>query len=188
MARFAGWVDLGVVWVTRVLAALGAACVAGMAALVVLAVIMRYAVGAPFALTEEMAGLLMVSAVFLGMPFVLATHAHIRVGLLYDNTTGWLRRSLWLMGQLVFLAFAAIFFRDALADLRFTQMLNLRSEVGRIQLAPFVALMVAGVGLAGLVAAWQMLRPPPSGTVLADTPEPITGADRVSGAEQGSPR
>lgn len=190
MARLAGWVDLGVLWLTRALAALGAACVAGMATLVVLAVIMRYAVGAPFALTEEMAGLMMVSAVFLGMPFVLATHAHIRVGLLYDNTTGWLRRALWLLGQLVFLAFAAVFFRDALADLRFTQMLNLRSEVGRIQLAPFVALMVAGVGLAGLVAAWQTLRPPPSGAALADPPEAITGAnitgaDTAGSAEQG---
>jgi hypothetical protein len=39
---------------------------------------------------------------------------------------GVLRRVLWLLGQLVFIAFAAIFFRDALADARFTLMLNLR--------------------------------------------------------------
>ena len=173
MARIAGWIDLGLLWLTRALAALGAACVAGMATLVVSAVVMRYAVGAPFAQTEEVAGLMMVSAVFLGMPYVLATHGHIRVGLVYDHTSGWLRRLMWVLGQGVFLAFALIFLRDALADLRLTRMLNLRSEVGRVQLAPFVALMVAGVALAALVAAWQALRPPPAPKDLADTPEPI---------------
>jgi len=174
MAGLLAGIDRAVLWLTRALAALGAACIAGMATLVVLAVVMRYAVGAPFAMTEELAGLMMVSAVFLGMPYVLASHAHIRVGLVHDNTRGWLRRVLWLLGQMVFLAFAAVFFRDALADLRFTQMLNLRSEVGRIRLAPFVSVMVAGVALAGLVAAWQMLRPVPKGKVLADSPESFT--------------
>ncbi len=170
MNRFAAGTDRVILWVTRALAAVGAACVAGMAALVVMAVIMRYAAGAPFAFTEELAGLLMVSCVFLGMPFVLATHAHIRVGLLYEQTGGWLRRVLWVLGQLVFLAFAVIFFRDALADARFTLMLNLRSEVARIRLAPFVIGMAAGVALAGLVAAWQMLRPPPRIAAMAETP------------------
>lgn len=174
MARLVAGIDAVIMWLTRALAALGAACIAGMATLVVLAVVMRYAAGAPFAMTEELAGMLMVSAVFMGMPFVLATHAHIRVGLVYDNAQGWFRRVLWLLGQLVFVVFAAIFFRDALADFRFTQMLNLRSEVARIQLAPFVGLMVGGIALSGLVAAWQMLRPPPGGRMLADTPEVIT--------------
>lgn len=171
MAGWAATIDRVILGLTRALAALGAACIAGMAALVVMAVVMRYALGAPFAFTEELAGLLMVSAVFLGMPFVLASHAHIRVGLLYERTSGALRRALWLLGQLVFVAFAAIFFRDALADARFTLMLGLRSEVARIDLAPFVIGMAAGVALAGLVAAWQMLRPPPAAATLADTPE-----------------
>jgi len=170
MERFAAGTDRVILWVTRALAALGAACVAGMAALVVLAVVMRYAFGAPFAFTEELAGLLMVGCIFLGLPFVLATHAHIRVGLLYDRTGGLLRRTFWVLGQLVFVAFAAVFFRDALADARFTLMLNLRSEVARIQLAPFVIGMAAGVAIAGLVAAWQMLRPPPAAAALTETP------------------
>lgn len=170
MERFAAGTDRVILWVTRALAALGAACVAGMAALVVMAVVMRYAFGAPFAFTEELAGLLMVSCIFLGLPFVLATHAHIRVGLLADRTGGWLRRLFWVAGQLVFVTFAAVFFRDALADARFTLMLNLRSEVARIQLAPFVIGMAAGVAVAGLVAAWQMLRPPPQPLDLTETP------------------
>ncbi|MFN4100241.1 MAG: TRAP transporter small permease [Pararhodobacter sp.] len=170
MERFAARTDRVILWVTRALAALGAACVAGMAALVVMAVVMRYAFGAPFAFTEELAGLLMVSCIFLGLPFVLATQAHIRVGLVYERTGGWLRRTFWVLGQLVFVAFAAVFFRDALADARFTLMLNLRSEVARIQLAPFVIGMAGGVAIAGLVAAWQMLRPPPEAVTLTETP------------------
>lgn len=171
MQRLAERMDRVILWVTRALAALGAACIAGIAGLVVLAVGMRYALGAPFAFTEELAGLLMVACVFLGMPFVLATHAHIRVGLLYDRTRGLLRRLFWVLGQLVFVSFAAIFFRDALADVRFTLMLNLRSEVARLELAPFVICMAGGIAVAGLVAAWQMLRPPPSQTTLLDVPE-----------------
>lgn len=146
-------VDRAILWLTRALAALGAACIAGMAGLTVAAVAMRYAFGAPFAFTEELAGLLLVSCIFLGLPYVLAIHAHIRVGLLADRTRGVLRRLFWVAGQLVFVAFAAVFFRDALADARFTLMLNLRSEVARIDLAPFVIVMAGGSALAGLVAA-----------------------------------
>jgi len=163
--------DRVILWVTRALAALGAACIAGMATLTVLAVIMRYAFGAPFAFTEDLAGLMLVSAVFLGMPYAMATHAHIRVNIAYDRTQGWARRVLFLLGQLVFLAFAAIFFRDALADLNLTRMLNLKSEVARVPLVPFVAMMSGGVAVAALVAAWQMLRPPPAGIAAPDLPE-----------------
>lgn len=163
--------DRVILWITRALGALGAACIAAMATLTVLAVVMRYAVGAPFAFTEDLAGLMLVSAVFLGMPYALATQAHIRVNLLYDRTRGWARRGLFLLGQLVFLAFAAVFFRDARADLNLTLMLNLKSEVARIPLAPFVAMMSVGVALAAAVAAWQMLRPPPAGMAAPDMPE-----------------
>ncbi len=141
-----------------------------MAILTISAVVMRYVVGAPFAFTEELAGLMLVSTVFLGTPYAIATQAHIRVNLLYDRTRGPVRRLLFVVGQLVFLAFAAVFFRDALADLNLTRMLNLRSEVARINLTPFVGIMVAGIGLAAFVAAWQMLRPPPASAAGLDIP------------------
>lgn len=171
MASLPEQTDRVILWITRALGALGAACIAAMAVLTVLAVVTRYAVGAPFAFTEDLAGLMLVSAVFLGMPYALATHAHIRVNIAYDRTRGWLRRCLFVLGQLVFLAFAAVFFRDARADLNLTMMLNLKSEVARIPLAPFVAMMSIGVALAALVAAWQMLRPPPEGIAGPDLPE-----------------
>jgi TRAP-type C4-dicarboxylate transport system permease small subunit len=164
-------IDRVILWVTRALGALGAAAIAGMAVLTVLAVVMRYALGAPFAFTEDLAGLMLVSAVFLGVPYAVASHAHIRVNIAYDRTNGWARRGMFVLGQVVFLAFAAVFFRDALADLNLTLMLNLKTEVARIPLAPFVAVMSVGIALAALVAAWQMLRPPPAGIAAPDMPE-----------------
>jgi hypothetical protein len=65
------------------------------------------------------------------------------------------------LGQAVLVAFAALFFRDMLADAQFTQRLNLRTEVSRIALAPFVWVVVGAVGLVAAIATWQALRPPP---------------------------
>lgn len=155
-------IDRAILWVARLLAALGAGCVAVMATLTVAAVLMRYVVGAPFRFTEELGGLMLVCAVFLGMPWVLASHANIRVTLASDRAPAPLRRALWVLGQLVLIAFAAVFFRDALADAQFTQKLRLRSEVARLPLAPFVWVMVGMAGMLVAIGAWQALRPPPA--------------------------
>ena len=149
----------GVLLLTRTLAALGAACVAVLAVLTVAAVVMRYGLGAPFRFTEELGGLLLVTSVFLGLPHVLASNANIRVTLLSDKAKGPLGRGVWILGQLILVAFAAIFLRDALAEAQFTQKLNLRSEMARIPLSPFVWLMVAGMGLVAFIGAFQALGP-----------------------------
>lgn len=152
----------GVLLLTRTLAALGAACVAVLAVLTVAAVMMRYGFGAPFRFTDELGGLLLVTSVFLGLPHVLASNANIRVTLLSDKAKGPLGRGVWILGQLILVAFAAIFLRDALAEAQFTQKLNLRSEVARIPLSPFVWLMVAGMGLVAFIGAFQALGKAPS--------------------------
>lgn len=154
-------IDRAILQIARLLAAIGAGAVAVMAALTIAAVVMRYGLGAPFRFTEELGGLMLICAVFLGMPYVLATHANIRVTLASDRTTGTLRRMVWVLGQIVLIAFAAVFFRDALADAQFTQKLGLKTEVSRIALAPFVWVMVGAIGLVGAIAGWQALRPPP---------------------------
>lgn len=154
-------IEKTILWLTRLLAALGAACLASITLLIVLAVVMRYGLGAPFGFTEELAGLLMLSAVFLGLPYVLMMQAHIRVGLLYERTTGKLKRVLWVLSQLILILFAVVFFRDALADVRLTMMLNLRSEVARIDLFTFVLLMPLSMALIVFIATWQLLQIPP---------------------------
>ncbi len=154
-------IDALILQLTRALAALGAACILAMTALTVAAVAMRYGAGAPFRFTEELGGLLLVTSVFLSIPYVLARHGHIRLTLLADRLPAAARRGLWIAGQLIFLGFALVFLRGAWADALFTLRLGLRSEVARIALTPFVFVPVAGIALAALVAAWQALRPPP---------------------------
>lgn len=154
-------IDAAILALTRALAVLGALCILAMAALTVAAVAMRYGAGAPFRFTEELGGLLLVTSVFLSLPYVLARHEHIRLTLVADRLPPRPRRVLWIVGQLIFLAFAVVFLRGAWADALFTLRLGLRSEVARIPLGPFVLVPVGGMAVAAAVAAWQVLRQPP---------------------------
>ncbi len=156
--------------VTRLLAALSGACIAAMAGLTVAAVVMRYGVGSPFRFTEDLAGLLLVVSVFLALPHAFSTNSHIRVTLLSSRARGPLRRLFWVLGQAVFIAFAAAFIHAGWGEAAFTLRLNLRSEVARLPLAPFVLAMLGGMAVAGAVAAWQMLAPPPQAAEPSPTP------------------
>lgn len=166
------FVDAAILWVARVLAALGAAAVAGIFALVLAAVVMRYGAGAPFRFTEELSGLLLVSSVFLVLPLTVAGHHNIRVGLLADRTTGRARRVLWVLGQAVLVAFAVVFAWEAWKSTEFTMRLNLSSDVARLPLTPFMIAMTASAAVVAAIGAWQMLRPPPpAGGAGAGRPE-----------------
>lgn len=154
-------VDAAILLVSRALAALGAVAVAAIFALVFAAVVMRYGVGAPFRFTEELAGLFLVSCVFLTLPLTIAGHKNIRVSLLVDRTRGPLRRVLWVAGQGVLVAFLGIFTWEAYKMTAFTVALGLSSDVARVPLSPFTIAMTISVAAAGLIGAWQALRPPP---------------------------
>lgn len=154
-------IDRAILSLTRAMAALGAGCIVAMTALTVAAVAMRYGLGAPFRFTEELGGLLLVTSVFLSLPYVLARHGHIRMTLLSRRLPEPARRATWIVGQAIFVAFALVYLRDAWADAAFTRRLGLRSEVARIPLGGFALLPVAGMGIAAAIAAWQALRPAP---------------------------
>lgn len=145
---------------SRGLLALSAAACAGITGLVVLAVVMRYAVGAPLRETEELSGLLLSALAFLALPAVMASHDNIRVTLVTDRLSGLPRRIAWVLAQAVAVAFCAIFALEAWNIAEFTLRLGLRSEQSRLPLGPFVLLLPAGMALAGAIAAWQALRPP----------------------------
>ncbi|MEM8854303.1 MAG: TRAP transporter small permease [Pseudomonadota bacterium] len=157
----AGRIDTAIVWAARGLAALGAAMVAAIFIIVLAAVVMRYLVSAPFRFTEELSGLLLAMTVFLTLPFTLAAHRSIRVTIVSDRVGGTLRRILWVVGQGVLVAFASVFAYEAYKITEFTVMLNLRTEVSRLDLAPFMVAMTVAVAVAAFIGAWQALRPPP---------------------------
>lgn len=147
--------------VSRGLLALSAAACAGILALVVAAVVMRYAIAAPFRFTEELSGLLLSAMAFLALPFAMAGNANIRVSLLTDKLPPLGQRVAWVIGQAIMVAFCAIFAWEAWNIADFTMRLNLMSEQARLPLTPWTMLMPACVAFTGFIAAWLALRPPP---------------------------
>ena len=141
------------------LAAVGAFSLAGIFVLVFASVLMRYVWGQPFNFTEELSGLLMTLAVFTLLPATVLKEVHIRVTVLSGLTQGAFQRTIFLVGQLILLAFCVLFVREAWAITEFTYNLNLKSEQSRLPLAPFLILATAGMGLAGVAGLWRTLRP-----------------------------
>ena len=162
------FVDKALLSLSRGLLALSAAACAGILGLVLAAVVMRYAVAAPFRFTEEMAGLLLSAMAFLALPFAMAGNANIRVTLVTERLPPLPRRVFWVIGQAIMVAFCAIFAWEAWNIADFTMRLNLMSEQARLPLGPWVALMPAALAVTGAIAAWAALRPPPE-----DKPEAL---------------
>jgi TRAP-type C4-dicarboxylate transport system permease small subunit len=101
----------------------------------------------------------MTVAVFTLLPATVLKEVHIRVTVLSGLTQGALQRIVFIIGQLILLAFCVLFVREAWAISEFTYNLNLKSEQSRLPLAPFLMLATAGMGLAGVAGLWRTLRP-----------------------------
>jgi len=127
--------------------------------LVLVAVVMRYVWGRPFAFTEELSGLFMTLAVFTLLPSVVLREINIRVTVISERLPARAQRVLFVVGQLLLLAFCAIFVREAWGIYEFTAKLNLMSEQSRLPLAPFLLVSTVSVIAAGLAGAWRAMRP-----------------------------
>lgn len=143
----------------RGLAALAAVSIAAMALIVGAAVAMRYAAGAPLRFTEELAGLLLGATAFLALPHAVLAERSIRVTVATERLPPLWRRAAWVVGQAVFVAFAAIFALEAWSIARFTMMLDLRTDLARLPLTPFMVGATGLMVLAGILAAWRALAP-----------------------------
>ncbi len=141
------------------LAAVGAVSLAGIFVLVLAAVVMRYIWDKPFNFTEELSGLLMTLAVFTLLPATVLRELHIRVTVLSGLTRGLLQRVVFVLGQLILLAFCAVFLREVWAITEFTYKLGLKSEQSRLPLSPFLILATASVALMAVAGLWRTLRP-----------------------------
>ena len=157
--RESGLLDKLLRAVAGALAGVGAAALAGIFVLVLVAVVMRYVWGRPFAFTEELSGLFMTLAVFTLLPSVVLREINIRVTVISDRLPARAQRVLFVVGQLLLLAFCAIFVREAWGIYEFTAKLNLMSEQSRLPLAPFLLVSTVSVIAAGLAGAWRALRP-----------------------------
>lgn len=154
-------VDRGLLLVSRGLLALSAAACLGILGLVLAAVVMRYAIAAPFRFTEELSGLLLSAMAFLALPVAMAGNSNIRVTLVTERLGPTARRFFWVLGQAIMVAFCAIFAWEGWQIAEFTLRLNLMSEQARLPLGPWVVLMPAAMAFTGFIAAWVAIRPPP---------------------------
>lgn len=157
--RESGLLDKLLRAVAGALAGVGAAGLAGIFVLVLVAVVMRYVWGRPFAFTEELSGLFMTLAVFTLLPSVVLREINIRVTVISERLPARAQRVLFVVGQLLLLAFCAIFVREAWGIYEFTAKLNLMSEQSRLPLAPFLLVSTVSVIAAGLAGAWRAMRP-----------------------------
>jgi TRAP-type C4-dicarboxylate transport system permease small subunit len=135
---------------------------------VLLAVGMRYVVGAPRPETEELSGLLLAMSVFLAMPLTIIANLNIRVTLVTERFAGAARRISWIFGELILVAFLVVFAKEAWTfystALRFSE----RSEQAQLSLAPWKLAAFAILVLCVACALWRAWRPPPrtGGTVI----------------------
>ena len=139
--------------------AIGAASLAGMFALVLAAVVMRYGWSRPLALTEELCGLLMTLAVFTLLPMTVLKEINIRVTVVSQSLPALGQRVVFVLGQLILWAFVAVFVYQAGGISEFTSMLGLKTEQSRLPLAPFMWTATVAMGLVGVVGVWRTFYP-----------------------------
>ena len=152
-------VERGLQGLCTAVSAIGALSLAGMFALVLAAVVMRYGWSRPLAFTEELCGLLMTLAVFTLLPMTVMKEINIRVTVVSQTLPPLGQRLLYLLGQLILWAFVAVFVYQAGGISEFTSMLGLKTEQSRLPLAPFMWTATVAMGLVGVVGVWRTFFP-----------------------------
>lgn len=138
------------------MAVLAAIAGGAIVALIGASVTMRYFAFAPFRFTEELVGLLMTAAFFLALPLATLRAEHVRVVVLVaalpDRPRKWIGRLAAVFGA----AFCLWFLALCLPWLEFAIDRNIKTEVGRLLMYPWMALLPLSMALsivAFLVAA-----------------------------------
>lgn len=142
----------------RGLLTLAAAAALAMTALVVLASVMRYVVGAPFRFTEELVALLYAAMMFLTIPLCTLQNKHIGMSLGVEMAGAGGRRILRLLASLVTLAFTICFVVESWKFSAFARELGSRSEQVDFLLWPWMALMPAMMLFVAVIVAMQALQ------------------------------
>ena len=130
-----------------VLAAIAGAAIVG---LIGASVGMRYLAYAPFRFTEELVGLLMTGAFFLALPLVTLRAEHVRVLIIVSYLPDHVSRWVSVLAGLLGLAFCLWFFALCLPWLEFAFDRTIKTEVGRLLMYPWMALLPLSMLLTGL--------------------------------------
>ncbi|MEM1427907.1 MAG: TRAP transporter small permease [Pseudomonadota bacterium] len=145
------------------LAALATLAGAAIVALLGASVLMRHVAGAPFRFTEELVGLFVTAAFFLALPLVTLNGDHVRVRLLVaalpPRGARWARLAAGLFG----IVFCVWFVWLCLPWFEFAFDRRIKTEVARLLMYPWMALMPLSLGLAALALAVRAFDPDDAG-------------------------
>ncbi len=123
------------------MAVLAAVAGAAIVCLIGASVTMRYLAYTPFRFTEELVGLLMTAAFFLSLPLVTLRAEHVRVLILVKSLPPPARRWAALVAALFGACFCVWMFALCLPWLEFAYDRTIRTEVGRVLMYPWMALL-----------------------------------------------
>ena len=169
LLRIAGWAEAvlrPLFLACALLAALAATAIVG---LIGASVAMRYFANAPFRFTEEAVGLLVTAAFFLALPLVTYRAEHVRVTVAVAALPEGARRVVQALAGLFGVAFCAWFVLLCLPWLGFALDRGIKTEVARLLLWPWMALLPVSLLLTGAAFVLRAVSPEPD-------PEPAPGA------------
>ena len=127
--------------VFRAMAVVAAVAGAAMVGLIGASVTMRYFAFAPFRFTEELVGLLMTASFFLALPLVTLRAEHVRVVVLVSALPDRLRSWTGIAAAVFGAAFCLWFLALCVPWLQFAVERNIKTEVGRVVMYPWMALL-----------------------------------------------
>ena len=139
--------------VFRGLAVLAAIAGGLIVVLIGISVTMRHLAHAPLHFTEELVGLLMTAAFFLALPLITLNAEHVRVSIFVTNLPDNMRRLTSLAAGLFGITFCVWYFALCLPWLEFAFDRNLKTEVARLLMYPWMALVPASLILTSVAFA-----------------------------------
>ena len=170
-------VSLGLEYLALAFAALAALGLTAIVAIIVASVMMRKFANTPLHITEEVVGLLLSVALFLGLPIVTLRNRHVHVALLITYLSGKAKAVVQVLGLTVGLVFFGWLIWETISWFEFAFKRSLKTETTRILLYPWMALMPLSLVVTGLILIARLLG-------LLSTP--TTNASELSAQSEAS--
>ena len=123
---------------------------------------MRHLAQAPFHFTEELVGLLMTSAFFLALPLVTLNADHVRVQILIASLPVRWKHRVSAIAAIFGVLFTLWFFWLCLPWLEFAYVRNIKTEVGRLLMYPWMAIPPLSMLLCSVAFALRALDSDPN--------------------------
>lgn len=148
--------------VYTVLAVLAAVAGGVIVALIGVSVAMRHIALSPLHFTEELVGMLMTAAFFLALPLVTLRADHVRVSIVVAQLPDHTKRAVGLAAGLFGIVFCIWYFVLCLPWLEFAFDRNLKTEVARLLMYPWMAIVPVSLVLTSVAFAVRALAGPPA--------------------------